>query len=201
MDSFKKHFFKAFVMLIPVVALIAGMEMYQKWQVKSANNAMQIGGTFVLPSADGPFDLSAQGDKLNVIYFGYTQCPDICPTSMSVMAHAFKQLPEGSMDRLQGILISVDPERDTLEHLKGYTEFFHPGFIGLTDTPEKIKALASRYGAFYQKVDMEGSAMSYAVDHTSIFYLVDSKGQVLETVSHSASPDDLITALKRQLSL
>ena len=201
MDSFKKHFLKALVMLIPAVALVAGMEYFQKWQMEQSQQSSQIGGAFVLQSADGPFDLSKQGDKLNVIYFGYTQCPDICPTSMSVMAHAFKQLPEEVMSRLQGILISVDPERDTLEHLKNYTEFFHNDFVGLTDTPENIRALAARYGAFYQKAEIEGSAMGYAVDHTSIFYLTNSQGQVVETVSHSASPDDLLAALKRQLKL
>ncbi|MAC48125.1 MAG: SCO family protein [Oceanospirillum sp.] len=201
MDSFKKHFLKALVMLIPAVALVAGMEYYQKQQMEQGQTSAQIGGTFVLQSADGPFDLSQQGDKLNVIYFGYTQCPDICPTSLSVMAHAFKQLPEEAMSRLQGILISVDPERDTLEHLKNYTEFFHSNIVGLTDTPENIKALAARYGAFYRKAEISGSAMGYAVDHTSIFYLTNSQGQVVETVSHSASPDDLLAALKRQLKL
>ncbi|WP_028299931.1 SCO family protein [Oceanospirillum beijerinckii] len=201
MDSFKKHFLKALVMLIPAVALVAGMEYYQKQQMEQGQTSAQIGGTFVLQSADGPFDLSQQGDKLNVIYFGYTQCPDICPTSLSVMAHAFKQLPEEAMSRLQGILISVDPERDTLEHLKNYTEFFHSNIVGLTDTPENIKALAARYGAFYRKAEIAGSAMGYAVDHTSIFYLTNSQGQVVETVSHSASPDDLLAALKRQLKL
>ncbi len=200
LDSFKKHFFKAFIMLLPVVALVAGMEMYQKSQMKNAAKVMQIGGDFTLQSADGPFTLSARPGKINVIYFGYTQCPDVCPTSLSVMAHAFKQLPEEQRARLQGILISVDPERDTLQHLKNYTQFFHPQIVGLTDTPEAVLALSRKYGAFYQKAKIEGSAMGYSVDHTSVFYLTNDKGEVLETVSHSASPDALLEALKRQLN-
>lgn len=198
-DSFKKHFFKAFIMLLPVVALIAGMEMYQKYQLKTSAKMMGIGGDFTLQSADGPFTLSAHPGNLNVIYFGYTQCPDICPTSLSVMAYAFKQLPKEDLNKLQGILISVDPERDTLQHLKNYTEFFHPQIIGLTDTPETILALSRKYGAFYQKAQIDNSAMGYTIDHTSSFYLTNDKGEVLETVNHSASPDALLAALKRQL--
>lgn len=199
LNSFSKHFLKALVMLLPVVALVAGMEMYQKYQMKSAAKAMQIGGDFTLKSADGHFTLSDHQGKLNVIYFGYTQCPDVCPTSLSVMAHAFKQLAEPQLAQLQGILVSVDPERDTLQHLKSYTQFFHPQIIGLTDTPEAVLALSRKYGAFYQKAKIENSAMDYTVDHTSVFYLTNDQGEVLETVNHSASPDALLTALKRHL--
>lgn len=200
LNSFSKHFLKALMMLLPVVALVGGMEMYQKYQMKSAAKTMQIGGDFTLKSADGDYTLSANPGKLNVIYFGYTQCPDVCPTSLSVMAHAFKQLPEDQRSKLQGILISVDPERDSLEHLKTYTQFFHPQIIGLTDTPETILALSRKYGAFYQKAQIDNSAMGYTVDHTSVFYLTNDKGEVLETVSHSASTDALLAALKRQLN-
>lgn len=199
LNSFKKHFFKAFIMLLPVVALVAGMEVYQKSQQEKAAKTLQIGGDFTLQSANGSFTLSQRPEKINIIYFGYTQCPDVCPTSLSVMAYAFKQLPEAQLAKLQGILISVDPERDSLEHLKNYTEFFHPNIIGLTDTSDKILALSRRYGAFYQKADIDGSAMGYSIDHTSVFYITNSKGDVLETVSHSASPDALLAALKRQL--
>ncbi|WP_417596234.1 SCO family protein [Oceanospirillum sp.] len=199
LNSFKKHFFKAFLMLLPVVALIAGMETYQKYQMKTSAKVMQIGSDFTLQSADGPFTLSDYPDKLNIIYFGYTQCPDICPTSLSVMAHAFKQLPQEQLTQLQGILISVDPERDSLQHLKSYTQFFHSQIIGLTDNPEKILALSKKYGAFYQKAQIDNSAMGYTVDHTSMFYLTNDKGEVLETVNHSASPDALLDAIKRQL--
>ena len=199
LNRFKKHFFKAFIMLLPVVALIAGMEMYQKYQMKTAAKALQIGGDFTLQSANGSFTLSQHPEKLNVIYFGYTQCPDICPTSLSVMAFAFKQLPPEQLDKLQGILISVDPERDSLEHLQSYTAFFHPQIIGLTDTPEKILTLSRQYGAFYQKAQIDNSAMGYTIDHTSVFYITNSKGEVLETVPHSASSDALLAALKRQL--
>ncbi|WP_028303017.1 SCO family protein [Oceanospirillum maris] len=199
LNRFKKHFFKAFIMLLPVVALVAGMEMYQKYQMETSAKTLQLGGDFTLQSANGSFTLSQHPEKLNVIYFGYTQCPDICPTSLSVMAFAFKQLPPEQLDKLQGILISVDPERDSLEHLQSYTAFFHPQIIGLTDTPEKILTLSRQYGAFYQKAQIDNSAMGYTIDHTSVFYITNSKGEVLESVPHSASSDTLLAALKRQL--
>lgn len=199
MQNFGKHFIKALLMLIPAVALVAGMEMYQDYQKEQAGGQLRLGSPFTLNTQDGPFTLEDDGKELNVIYFGYTQCPDICPTSLSVMSAAFNQLPETALDRVQGILISVDPERDTLEHLKTYAEYFHPRIKGMTDSPEAVRALSARYGAFYRKVDMKGSAMGYVVDHTSVFYLTNREGEVVETVSHSASPDDLLAALKTRL--
>lgn len=199
MQSFGKHFIKALLMLIPAVALVAGMEMYQKYQQEQAGGSMQLGSPFTLQTQDGPFTLASDGNELNVIYFGYTQCPDICPTSMSVMSAAFNQLPADALQKVQGILISVDPERDTLEHLKTYAEYFHPQIKGMTGEAEAIRALSARYGAFYQKAEVKGSAMGYTVDHTSVFYLTNRDGQVLETVSHSASPDHLLAALKKRL--
>lgn len=198
-SRFQHHFVKALLVFLPVAALVAGMSFYQQSRQPEPQTMPQIGGDFSLQSADGDFLLSRDGSPLNVIYFGYTQCPDICPTSMSVMAYAFKQLTPEQLAQVQGILISVDPERDTLEHLKNYADFFHPQIVGLTDTPETILALSRQYGAFYQKAQIEGSAMGYTVDHTSAFYLTNAKGEVLETVSHSAAPDDLLAALKRQL--
>ena len=198
-SSFKKHVFKAFLVFLPIIALLAGMELYQNYQMNAQTQGVQIGGDFTLQSADGPFTLSEHPKALNVIYFGYTQCPDICPTSLSVMAHAFKQLSREQLSQVQGVLISVDPERDSLEHLKNYTGFFHPNIIGLTDTPANILVLSRQYGAFYQKAKIDNSAMGYTIDHTSVFYLTNDKGDVLETVNHSASPDALLEALKRQL--
>jgi len=199
LNSFKTHFFKAFIMLLPVVALIAGLEFYQKSQQQNTTKTLQIGGDFTLQSANGSFSLSQRPEKLNVIYSDYNNSPDISTTSLSVMAYAFKQLPQQQLNKLQGILISVDPERDSLEHLKNYTAFFHPNIIGLTGTPEQVLALSRKYGAFYQKADIDGSAMGYTIDHTSVFYITNRKGEVLDTVAHSASSDALLAALKRQL--
>ncbi|OPX54317.1 protein SCO1/2 [Oceanospirillum multiglobuliferum] len=199
--QFQKHFLKALMMLVPVVALVTGMEAFQNWQQKQQAEQIQsnIGGDFTLQSADGDYQLSAHPDKLAVIYFGYTQCPDICPTSLSVLAHAFKQLSDDELKRFQGIFISVDPERDSVQHLKEYSKFFHDNIIGLTSTPEQILALSRQYGAFYQKVKLEGSAMGYSVDHTSVFYIVNSDGKVLATVPHSGDPAQILAALKQQL--
>lgn len=199
--QFQKHFLKALMMLVPVVALISGMEAFQNWQQKQQAEQVrsQIGGDFTLQSADGDYRLSAHPDQLAVIYFGYTQCPDICPTSLSVMANAFKQLTPDALSRFQGIFISVDPERDSLAHIKEYSAFFHPNIIGLSGTPEQVLALSRQYGAFYQKVEMKGSAMGYSVDHTSVFYIVNSEGKVLATVPHSGDPAQLLAALQQQL--
>lgn len=199
--QFQKHFLKALMMLVPVVALITGMEAFQNWQQKQQAEQIhgKIGGDFTLQSADGDYQLSAHPDTLGVIYFGYTQCPDICPTSLSVMANAFKQLSPDELSHFQGLFISVDPERDSVAHLKTYSTFFHPNIIGLTSTPEQVLALSRQYGAFYQKVEMKSSAMGYAVDHTSVFYIVNSKGKVLATVPHSGDPALLLAALKQQL--
>jgi protein SCO1/2 len=114
--------------------------------------------------------------KVVVLYFGYTFCPDVCPTTMAELGQAMRQLGRRA-DEIQVLMITVDPERDTVEALASYLAHFDPRFIGLTGTAEQIASAATPFGIFYQK--HEGSAASgYLVDHTATTTVLDRQGRI-----------------------
>ena len=114
--------------------------------------------------------------KVVVVFFGFTQCPDVCPTSMQELAEV-KQALGADGERLQGIFISVDPERDTLELLKAYMENFDSSFLALRPTPEQLPALAKDFKIYYKKVDGT-TPTSYTLDHSAGSYLYDPQGRL-----------------------
>ena len=114
--------------------------------------------------------------KVVVVFFGFTQCPDVCPTSMQELAEVKAALGADG-ERLQGIFISVDPERDTLELLKAYMENFDPSFLALRPTPEQLPALAKDFKIHYKKVDGT-TPTSYTMDHSAGSYLYDPQGRL-----------------------
>ena len=153
------------------------------------------GGDFTLQSASGPVSLQDFRGKVVLVYFGYTFCPDICPTSLAFASQALNALNKDELARTQGLFISVDPERDTLEKLKEYGAFFHANILGLTGTPEVIAATAQQYGASYRKQDT-GSAGGYVVDHSSSTYVVDPEGKLVATLQHGTSPAEVVKAIR-----
>lgn len=158
-----------------------------------------MGGDFTLQSASGPVSLSDFRGKVVLIYFGYTSCPDICPTSLGALSAALKQLSPEEMARIQPIFISVDPERDTPEKMVEYVHYFHPKMIGLTGKPEQLREIADRYGAYFRKAEVEDSTLGYAVDHSSVIYIVDEQGRLVDMVQHSGSPKTILEHLRRVL--
>jgi protein SCO1 len=114
--------------------------------------------------------------KVVVIFFGYTQCPDVCPTSMVELAELKKALGKDG-ERLQGVFVTLDPERDTPQVLKAYMESFDPSFVALRPAPDKLPELAKEYKVYYKKVDGK-TPTSYTLDHTAGSYVYDTKGKV-----------------------
>ncbi len=114
--------------------------------------------------------------KVVVMFFGFTQCPDVCPTSMAELAEV-KQLLGKDGDRLQGLFVTVDPERDTAEVLKAYMGNFDPTFLALYTTPEKLAALAKDYKVYYKKVEGK-TPTSYTMDHSAGSYIYDPQGNL-----------------------
>ena len=159
-----------------------------------------MGGDFTLESENGPIALADYRGKVVAIYFGYTHCPDICPTSLAALNQAVSQLTPEEQAQTQGLFISVDPERDTPEIATRYARSFNPTFNGLTGTPETIADVAKRYFVLYEKVDMGDSAMGYAVDHSSLLYVIGKDGIVKGLVRHSESQDELVTTLRSALA-
>lgn len=159
----------------------------------------KIGGDFVLNTQQGPLKLEDYRGKVVLFFIGYASCPDVCPTALAVASQGVKKLSAGDQQNVQGIFMSVDPERDTLEKLSKYAGFFHPNFQGATSDRENIDKVVKQYGAFYRKVEMKDSAMGYAIDHSSRIYLIDKAGQIAKVLPHAMSPDQLATELKNLL--
>jgi len=157
--------------------------------------AAPVGGDFTLHSADGPVSLHDLRGKVVLVYFGYTFCPDICPTSLAFTAQGLNRLDKSELARTQVLFVSVDPARDTLEKLKEYGAFFHPNILGITGTPQEVAAVAKLYGASYSKQDT-GSAGGYVVDHSAATYVVDPSGKMVATLQHGTPPAEVAKAIR-----
>lgn len=163
----------------------------------SSNPNLASGGDFTLQSPNGALSLSDFRGKVVVVYFGYTACPDICPTSMASLKQGLKQLTDTELAQVQGIFISVDPERDTPEHVQKYAQYFHPNVMGVTGKPEVLAEIAQRYNVTYRKVAMEGSSMGYTIDHSALLYLIDKEGHVRKQVQHVVPADELAADIRQ----
>jgi len=150
-----------------------------------------IGGDFTLKSFDGEISLSDYQGEVVMVYFGFMSCPDVCPTSMGVMGTAIKQLSPAQQQKVRGLFISVDPQRDTPEELHAYTQYFSDRIFGATGTQPQIDAIIKQYGAYYSFVPMEDSALGYTVDHSARIYLIDPDGNLADVLAHDINPVEL----------
>lgn len=155
-----------------------------------------IGGPFALVDGDGKPRTDAEfRGKFMLIYFGYTHCPDACPTALQDMADALEKVGPGA-DQVAPIFISIDPERDTVGYLKGYAEQFDPRFVGLTGSNDQVAAAARAYRVYYRKANQ---ATDYLMDHSSIIYLMGRDGKFLAHFTHQTPPEQIAAAIKKQL--
>jgi len=163
-----------------------------------ANNERQTaqpkGGDFTLLSHRGAVSLSDFRGKVVLLYFGYTWCPDICPTNLAMMSAVMTEMGSDGLAQVQPIFISVDPERDTPQRLKEYVEYFHPNLVGITGSAADLADIAKRYGAAYQAVKKE-TETQYAVDHTADTYIIDRDGKLAGKMPHGSTVEELIAAI------
>ena len=145
-----------------------------------------------------PRTLADFNGKVVVIFFGYTQCPDVCPTSMSEMAQA-KQLLGTDGDKLQGLFVSVDPARDTPEIMKAYMGSFDPTFLALYAQPDQLPAVAKSFRIYYKKVDGK-TPTSYTMDHSAGSYVYDTQGRVRLYHRYGSGAPALAADLKKLLT-
>lgn len=157
------------------------------------------GGAFEFQSLAGPVSLEQLRGKVVVLYFGYTWCPDICPTSLGMLSAALSELTEQELAGLRSLFISVDPERDTLEKLATYADYFHPNLIGVTGAREQIDAAVARYGAAYRIVKEAKMGDRYVVDHSADLYLIDRRGGLVRSIPHGTPPEQILAALRSEL--
>jgi protein SCO1/2 len=157
-----------------------------------------VGGPFELIDQTGKprTDKDFRG-KLTLVYFGFTYCPDVCPTDLQNIGLALDRLGE-SAERVQPLFITVDPERDTPEHLKDYVPMFHPRLIGLTGNAAAIRSASDAYKVYYAKVPNERGD-DYTIDHTAYIYLMGVDGNYIGFFPPGTSPDRLAEMLRNQL--
>ena len=141
--------------------------------------------------------------KVTVVFFGFTQCPDVCPTTMaevSAVKKALEKSKTGDGDKLQAVFISIDPERDTAPVLKAYVANFDESFVGLRPaSPEALADAAKAFKIYYKKVDGK-TAGSYTMDHTAASYVFDTKGRVRLFTRYGAGADKLTEDVRQLLA-
>jgi len=133
--------------------------------------------------------------KVTVVFFGYTQCPDVCPATMAELAEVKRSLGADGQ-RVQGVFVTVDPERDTQAVLKSYMAGFDPSFVALRGTPEQTQAVAKEFKIFYAKVPGKEPG-SYSMDHSAVSYVFDTNGRIRLLERYNTTPQALAEDLKR----
>ena len=157
-------------------------------------------GEFTLQSADGPVNTRDLRGKLLLVYFGYTYCPDICPTALVNTAQALKLLTPAELAQVKVIFVSVDPERDTPQRLKSYTEFFHPDIVGVTGTPDQVSRVAQQFGAIYARQEIDSKA-GYVVDHSAWTHLVAPDGHQAGRIAHGSTPEQIAAEIRKWINV
>ncbi|WP_350332994.1 SCO family protein [Coralliovum pocilloporae] len=156
-----------------------------------------IGGEFSLVNHKGErVDQTIFKGKPSVVYFGFTQCPEICPTTLLDMAGWAEALGTDG-DKFNYVFFTVDPERDTPEVVADYMSAFDPRFIGLTGTPDEVKTALKAYRVYARKVELDDG--DYTMDHTAAVYLLDAKGDFFGTVAYGEQQQNALAKLKRLL--
>ena len=151
----------------------------------------EFGRTLELTDHNGRrVNLDSFKGKLVVLFFGYTHCPDVCPTTLSDMAQAFQILGPEKAAKVQVLFTSVDPERDTPEILKAYVPYFHESFLGLYGTPEEVAKAAKEFRVMYRK-HTEPGASDYLVDHSAGSYVLDGQGRLRLYLPFAHAPQDI----------
>lgn len=161
-----------------------------------------IGGEFSLHDSKGITftDKNLKG-KYSLVYFGFTHCPDICPTVLTVIGGALDDLNDIERSQTQAIFISVDPSRDTDEQLDAFVSQFHPKLIGLTGTEKEVEQTAEAFKVYYNKVEQGNfTGDNYLVDHTSITYLMDKNGKYIAHFSAKSSIEEISSKLKEVIN-
>ncbi len=182
-----------------VVAILAVGARLPFWAGKEieATGTPSIGGPFTLIDHQGRAVTEAdfRGGYM-LVYFGFTTCPDICPTTLQAVTQALDEIG-GPAERVRPILITIDPARDTPRILADYVTHFHPRLVGLTGTDDQVAAAAKVYGVYYAKAP--GGDEDYLMDHSSILYLMDAEGLFVRHFAPGAGAAELVAALREVL--
>jgi len=195
---------------IAIVALVVVVFAFGAWLNLRHDDLPEnaaVGGMVVNVDIGGPFELTdhtgAQftrddlaGDYA-LIYFGYTFCPDVCPTELGLMAEAIDLL-EGDGERVRPVMITIDPERDTPDVLSEYVPLFHERLVGLTGTEQEVRDVATKYRVFYRRFE-DPSYTYYLMDHTSFVYLLSPTGEIASMFRYQTPPEEMAATIRQHM--
>lgn len=185
--------------IIAVVAIAFGARL-AVWSGGGHSDAGSIGGPFTLTDHDGrTVTEKSWPDKLKLIYFGYTFCPDVCPTALGTIAQALDTLSPEQRARIQPVFVTVDPDRDTPAVMKDYVAAFTPDMVGLRGTAEQTQGAMKAYKVYAAKAKSDDPT-AYTVDHSSIVYLMGKDGAFLHYFAHGTSAADMAAGLTKYLN-
>ncbi|WP_392354603.1 SCO family protein [Brevundimonas sp. LF-1] len=181
-----------------ITMVVVGGRQQAAQTTDSATGQPLVGGPFTLTNQDGQVvDEKILEGKWSLVFFGFTYCPDYCPTTLGVLNAVQERMGDKAKD-LQIVFISIDPERDTPQMLKDYlsSDGFPDGVIGLTGTPEQVAQVAKEYRAFYQKV---GEGEGYTMNHGLTVYLMGPDGKFRSAVAHDLGPSRTVTLIENAM--
>ena len=181
------------------VLVVIGIGLGSRLIMWNGSGQASIGGPFALTDHNGNkvTDQTYNG-RWKLIYFGYTYCPDVCPTSLGIMASALDKLAPAQRAKLVPLFITVNPERDTPEVMKTYVAAFAPDLIGLVGTPQQTEEVKKAFKVYAVK-NKDSDPVNYTVDHSSILYLMGPDGQFVQHFPHGTNADILAAALAKHL--
>ena len=187
--------------LVVAFVLGFGVKTYLDEQNKAQmqlEKEQQISATTLFGKDNQPVEIFDESDtRVRIVYFGFTRCPDVCPTSLAMLAGALNQLSEEEVSSVRPMFISLDPERDAAESSYEYAQYFHPNMEGLSGPLDITTALAHNYGVIFRKSELEGSELEYTLDHSSYFYFLKPDGTLITKVPHTLTPAPIVDAIKK----
>lgn len=189
------------LMLLGVALALGVASLIYKPSTNNGLGSALVGGPFTMVNQSGvTVTEKSFAGKYMLVFFGFTYCPDVCPTELQVMTEALEQLgPEAN--KITPIFVTVDPVRDTPEVIKTYVANFHTRMVGLTGTPQQVAGIAKAYRVYYQKVENPKSPQNYTMDHTSIIYLMGPDGTFQKHFSYETDPAKLAQGIKEILDI
>jgi protein SCO1/2 len=188
------------IILVAAVAIcVAGLSyIYLNRPGPEAAGGIAIGGPIHLTDQDGAkFDSASLAGKPYAVFFGYTHCPDVCPTTLSDIAQATDVIGDQAKD-FTTLFVTIDPERDTVPVLKEYMSNFTAKAVGLTGTPDEVAAAAKEFRVYYKKVPTSDGG--YSMDHTAVVYLMDKHGEFRSIISYAEDHDAYVRKIKEVLA-
>lgn len=182
----------AFVLGFGTKTYLDGQKDVEKKQQVATEQSVLFG------EGDKPVDIfDTSDDRIRIVYFGFTRCPDVCPTSLAMLAGALDQIDDVQKAQLRPMFISLDPERDEADASAKYAHYFHPMIEGLSAPLDVTTPLAHKYGVIFRKTELEGSELKYTLDHSSYFYFLKPDGTLITKVPHTLTPAPIVEAITK----